>query len=549
MKEKNCYVMMPYGSGNEELERRFMGIYESIIKPAARACGFDDAHILRQDHTGEPGVITNRIITNIASADILIADLTGANPNVYYELGISHVFHKCATVLIVDRDSEQKIKFDLSGLSYVKYSTNLGDLQASISSIVEAIKVRQSGSAATDSPVHEVIGSLPVRLMDLLDGTSTEAEVQRSAKLEKEVSRLRSLCRDHGINPEDVGKSYMSPVERIAMQRKALPYSGKIALDKIRQYAEAEDDEGLLDYFSDIFENHGLLSDSEAQEILRICDGRNIVVKSIVTEVIASLFPNDPNYQTRLAKVLAVQPERRGEAIDVVNAAIGLVRDDEGHYAYVDDRKLTHNNLARFFDTYIQIEMFDELVSAGDFLLSHAPVEREMIIRNIFYALSMSHRFDEANRLLPEVEASGNDVALYKIGFHFDRMGDRVKAYEYWEKAMVFNPIDMDYPRTLAGHILDEKIARCGGEIQSVSKDDSRRIALSFLLYIVEMCVREGDLSDVKKVLQILSRKFNGLTQYQKVVVSYVNGEIDRLPYEDSDTRALDYVKALMEKA
>lgn len=549
MKEKNCYVMMPYGSGDEERERRFLGIFESIIKPAARACGFDDAHILRQDHTGEPGVITNRIITNIANADILIADLTGANPNVYYELGISHVFHKCATVIIMDRDSDQNIKFDLSGVSYVKYSTNLGDLQASIAGIAEAIKVRQSGSAATDSPVHEVIESLPVRLIDLLDGTSTQAEAQRSAKLEKEISRLRSLCRDHGINPEDLGKTYMSPVERIAIQRKALPYSGKIALDKIRQYAEAEDDEGLLDYFSDIFENHGLISDNEAQEILRICDGRNIVVKSIVTEVIATLFPNDPYYQTLLAKVLAVQPTRRGEAIEVVNAAIGLVRDEEGKYTYVDDRKLTHNNLARFFDTYNEIEMYDELVSAGEFLLPHAPVERMMILRNMFNALSRNHRFEEADRLLQEVESSGSDLAFYCIGSHYNRMGDRIKTYEYWEKAMAASPLDMDYPRMLAGQLLNEKIGRWNGKVQSVSTEDSRRLALPFLLYIVETSVREGELDEVKRVLQILGRRSNGLTQYQKVVVSYAQNEIDRLPYENGDTQALDYVKALMKQS
>ena len=547
-RSKICYVMMPYGGGDEEKERRFLGVFESIIKPAAKECGFDDASILRQDHTGEPGVITNRIISNIANADVLIADLTGANANVYYELGISHVFHKCSTVLILDRDSNQNIKFDLSGVSYVKYSTSLSELQASISSIADAIRVRQSGSAATDSPVHEVIENLPVRLIDLLDGTASEAEAQRSSRLEKEVSRLRAVCSAHGINPDESGKTRMTPVERIAAQRKALQYSGKIAVEKIRHFAEADDDEGLLDYFSDVFENHGLLADDDAQEILAICEKRNIVVKSVVTEVLAELFPNDPYYQTRLAKVLAVQPTRRGEAIDVVNAALGLVRDEDGSYVRVDDRKLTHNNLARFFDTYLQIEIYDELVSAGRFLLPHAPVERAMITKNIFSALSRSHRFEEAEQLRPEVEANGRDTDFYTIAYHYRRQGDHVNAYKYWEKAMMVDPRDADYPTLLASHILDEKICRWNGTIQPVPPAEAPRLALAFLLYTVETSVSQDNPDGVKKALTILGRKFNGLTRFRDVALAYARGEIKSLPYEACDTQALDYVKSKMKR-
>lgn len=337
----------------------------------------------------------------------------------------------------------------------------------------------------------------------------------------------------------------MSPVERIAVQRKALQYSGKIAVEKIKQLAEDEDDEGLLDYFSDIFENHGLISDSDAQEILTVCEKRSVVVKSIVTEVLAELFPADPYYQTKLAKVLAVQPDRRGEAIDVVNAALGLVRDEEGSYVRVDDRKLTYNNLARFFDTYLQIEMYDELVAAGRFLLPHAPVERAMITKNIFSALSRSHRFEEAEELLPQVEANGDDTDFYVIGYHYDRQGDRLRAYEYWEKAMIADPNDMAYPRILAVHILDEKVARWNGVIQPVSREDSRRLALAFLLHIVENCVQTGDTEPINRVLQIMGKRSSSLSQYQSSVLAYARGESDSLPYEESDAGALDYAKTL----
>ena len=97
-----CYVVMPYGGDDPALHAKFEAIYENIIRDAAKSAGFKEEEIIREDHGGDAGAITRNIVNHIKNADIVIADLTGGNPNVHYELGISHVFLKSSTVLICE---------------------------------------------------------------------------------------------------------------------------------------------------------------------------------------------------------------------------------------------------------------------------------------------------------------------------------------------------------------------------------------------------------------------------------------------------------------
>jgi len=46
--------------------------------------------VIRADKISEPGIITTQIIGHIVDAELVIADLTDKNPNVFYELAIRH---------------------------------------------------------------------------------------------------------------------------------------------------------------------------------------------------------------------------------------------------------------------------------------------------------------------------------------------------------------------------------------------------------------------------------------------------------------------------
>jgi hypothetical protein len=46
------------------------------------------------DELGGPGAITEVVLTAIVDAAVLVADLSGKNPNVFYEIGVAHFFGK-----------------------------------------------------------------------------------------------------------------------------------------------------------------------------------------------------------------------------------------------------------------------------------------------------------------------------------------------------------------------------------------------------------------------------------------------------------------------
>jgi len=107
--KKTCYIISPIGAPDSNVRKWADFIRDEIVKPAVTDCGYetparaDDPHI---------DLIMPDIIKQMFEADLVIADLTGYNPNVFYELGIRHCAQKPAIHLI---NSEQSPPFDLGG--------------------------------------------------------------------------------------------------------------------------------------------------------------------------------------------------------------------------------------------------------------------------------------------------------------------------------------------------------------------------------------------------------------------------------------------------
>ena len=85
-KSRICYVIMPF-------QERYVLTYKEAIRPAINKVACDrkeEWSCLRSDDIHVPGSITKEIVTSLHTADLVIADLTGYNPNVFYELGVVH---------------------------------------------------------------------------------------------------------------------------------------------------------------------------------------------------------------------------------------------------------------------------------------------------------------------------------------------------------------------------------------------------------------------------------------------------------------------------
>ena len=128
-----CFVIMPFN--NEDLEV----VFNDFVLPVLRDNCMLECH--RGDDIFGSNSIISDINKSIKQTDIAIADLTGKNPNVFYELGICHTLDKPVLMLAQSKDD---IPFDVRHLRVLLYDyTPRGckkleqDLQQHIDALVE----------------------------------------------------------------------------------------------------------------------------------------------------------------------------------------------------------------------------------------------------------------------------------------------------------------------------------------------------------------------------------------------------------------------------
>jgi hypothetical protein len=102
------FVIMPFST-------EFEDVYLAGIKPACERAG---AYAERVDEQIFRERILQRVYNQIAKADIIVADMTGRNANVFYETGYAHALGK--NVVLITRDQED-IPFDLKDFPHIVY--------------------------------------------------------------------------------------------------------------------------------------------------------------------------------------------------------------------------------------------------------------------------------------------------------------------------------------------------------------------------------------------------------------------------------------------
>lgn len=114
-----CFVLMPFDAS-------FNDIYEFGIKGA---CSDADLYCERVDEQVFLGSMLERIYSQISKADLLVADMTGKNANVFYEVGYAHALGK-NVVLLTSVASD--IPFDLKHFPHIVYGNEIKTLRSSL---------------------------------------------------------------------------------------------------------------------------------------------------------------------------------------------------------------------------------------------------------------------------------------------------------------------------------------------------------------------------------------------------------------------------------
>ena len=107
-----CFVLMPFRSDLDD-------VYD-VIEKAAQQLGLA---CRRADKIYMAGLVLGQIFDEIRRADVVISDLTGRNPNVFYETAYAHMQKDPQQVILIAQ-SDDDVPFDLRPLRYLRYSNN-----------------------------------------------------------------------------------------------------------------------------------------------------------------------------------------------------------------------------------------------------------------------------------------------------------------------------------------------------------------------------------------------------------------------------------------
>jgi len=126
LEDNLCFVLMPF-------QPSFDRLYKDKIKPTVWSCGF---RCLRADDLFSPTPILEDIWIHINKSKVIIADVTGRNSNVFYEIGIAHTIGKPVIILTQDKGD---IPFDVAQFRYFLYSDDANGWDTLCSNIRSAL--------------------------------------------------------------------------------------------------------------------------------------------------------------------------------------------------------------------------------------------------------------------------------------------------------------------------------------------------------------------------------------------------------------------------
>lgn len=169
MAKKTCFVVMGFGEKTDYQTQRTLDLdksYKGIIKPAVVEAGLE---CIRADDIIHSGVIDKPMYENLLEADLVIADLSTANPNAIYELGVRHALRPNTTIIIAE--SQFKFPFDLGHVVITSYE-HLGkgidfeEVERVKALLRETIEHLVNGETKVDSPVYTFLNGLQEPCMD-----------------------------------------------------------------------------------------------------------------------------------------------------------------------------------------------------------------------------------------------------------------------------------------------------------------------------------------------------------------------------------------------
>jgi hypothetical protein len=207
MTTPKAFVIMPFAEG-------FDVIYSLFIQPTLAEAGYE---VRRADEIRSAQNILKDIILGLVNSDLVVADLTDSNPNVYYELGLAHALGR--PVIMLSQEMEE-LPFDLRSYRVIPYKTHFADIQQARAELLQLAKGCLDSSVPFGSPVGDFLPDLSSRLP--VQSTQQDVELGQLdylANLEEGLEQLTAIVSENNVDMSNITNSAASVTNRINVLR------------------------------------------------------------------------------------------------------------------------------------------------------------------------------------------------------------------------------------------------------------------------------------------------------------------------------------------
>jgi hypothetical protein len=240
---RQCFVITPLGEDNSETRRAADGVIAAVIRPVLEGLEF----VVTAPHEiAAPGSITVQVIQRLLEADLVVANLTGLNPNVMYELAVRHAAQlpvitiaEAGTRLPFDIADERTIFFnnDIAGTEELKSQLanavgEIGTTQPD-NPIYRAAKTKVMREATTDSEQRYVLDRLGAietaiaRISHALGPVSSQPRLPQASmiviRVRGEIEHVRDLARGMGLERWRLSDCDASGIMRLGLDEDMIP--------------------------------------------------------------------------------------------------------------------------------------------------------------------------------------------------------------------------------------------------------------------------------------------------------------------------------------
>ncbi len=147
---KKCFIITPIGDDGSEIRRKTDGVIASVIRPVLTKSNYEceAAH-----EVSDTGSITRLVVKRILTDDLVVANLTGLNPNVMYELAIRHAARQ---PIITLAEKGTKLPFDIVDQRTIFYVDDMAGSEKLKEDFADAISSAEK-QEDIDNPIVDAL--------------------------------------------------------------------------------------------------------------------------------------------------------------------------------------------------------------------------------------------------------------------------------------------------------------------------------------------------------------------------------------------------------